>query len=253
MLYKDITKKLRFRINSDEFSVGDVLPTERQLMEEYQVSRVSIRKALAELQMLALIERRHGSGSYIMQKEVVHFMHPLKSGVESSEETGEKITSEVLEFAIVDPDREIADRLKIKSGDRVYYIKRLRKINNRPQIIEDSFMPVSLFAELTIRTLEHSKFEYIEKTLGLEIEGSYQEFSPIIPDKQEALLLNMQGKEPLLQITTISNFSDGTIFDYSIMKFKSSEYKHASYANRAERTNSNGYSNRQYSLSIVTP
>ena len=237
MLYKDITKKLRFRINSDEFAVGDVLPTERQLMEEYQVSRASIRKALAELQMLDLIERKHGSGSYIMQKEAVHLVHPLKSGVESTEATGEKITSKVLEFAIVDPDREITDILKIKSSERVYYIKRLRKVNNRPQIIEESFMPVNLFPELTMRTLEQSKFEYIEKTLGLKIEGSYQEFSPVLPDKQEALLLNMREKEPIIQITNVSNFSDGTIFDYSIMKFKSSEYKLAMYVNRAEKTN----------------
>jgi len=253
MLYKDITKKLIFRINSDEFAVGDVLPSERQLMDEYQASRVSIRKALNELQMLAFIEKKHGSGSYIMQKEVVHFVHPLKGGVENSECTGEKITSIVLEFAIVDPDREIVDRLKMKPGDRVYYIKRLRKINGRPQIIEESFMPVSLFPELTIRTLEHSKFEYIEKILRLKIEGSYQEFSPKSPDKQEEYLLNMQEKEPMLQITSLSNFSDGTIFDYSIMKFKSSEYKHALYVNRAEIANSTGHFNKQNSLSIVTP
>jgi len=237
MLYKDITKKLRFRINSDEFSVGDVLPTERQLMQEYKASRVSIRKALSELQMLDLIERKHGSGSYIMHKELVHLVHPLRSGVESSAETGEKISSEVLEFAIVSPDPEIADILKMQLGERAYFIKRLRKINGRPKIIEDSFMPVNLFPELTIRTLEGSKFEYIEKTLGLEIEGSYQEFSPVLPDKQEALLLNIQEKEPLLQITCVSNFSDGTIFDYSVMKFKSSEYKHAMYVNRAGREN----------------
>jgi DNA-binding GntR family transcriptional regulator len=114
----------------------------------------------------------------------------------------------------------------------VYYIKRLRKVNDRPQIIEESYMPVSLFPELTIRTLERSKFEYIEKNLGLIIEGSYQEFSPVIPDKEEERLLNLQGREPVLQITSLSNFQDGTIFDYSIMKFKASEYLHAMYIRR---------------------
>lgn len=253
MLYKDITKKLRFRINSDEFSVGDVLPTERQLMAEYQASRVSIRKALNELQLLSLIEKKHGSGSYIRQKEIVHLMHPLKSGVESSQDNGEKITSEVLEFAIVDPDVEVANRLRIQPDERVYYIKRLRKVNNRPQIIEDSFMPVSLFPELTIRTLEHSKFEYIEKLLGLEIEGSYQEFSPALPDKKEESLLNMQEKEPMLQITTVSNFSDGRIFDYSIMRFKSSEYKHAIYVNRAAPASSEHRAQDADALATVFP
>ena len=232
MLYKNIAKKLRFRINSDEFAIGDVLPTERQLMEEYQASRVSIRKAIEELVVLDLIEKKQGSGTYIKRKEVVHLMSPLQSGLESSNERGQTITSDVLEFAIVYPDDEIANRLKINTTDRVYYTKRLRKINDRPQIIEESFMPVNLFPELSIRTLERSKFEYIEKNLGLIIEGSYQEFSPVIPDKEEEKLLNLQGREPVLQITSLSNFQDGTIFDYSIMKFKASEYLHAIYVRR---------------------
>ena len=232
MLYKNIAKKLRFRINSDEFAIGDVLPTERQLMEEYQASRVSIRKAIDELVAIDLIEKKQGSGTYIKQKEVVHLMDQLRSGLESSQEIGQTITSDVLEFAIVYPDDEIANRLKMKTTDRVYYTKRLRKVNDRPQIIEESFMPVNLFPELTIRTLERSKFEYIEKNLGLIIEGSYQEFSPVIPDKEEERLLNLQGREPVLQITSLSNFQDGTIFDYSIMKFKASEYLHAMYIRR---------------------
>ena len=93
-------------------------------------------------------------------------------------------------------------------------------------------MPVALFPELTIRVLEHSKFNYIEEKLGMQIEGSYQEFSPILPDKEEELLLNIQNREPMLQITSLSNFKDGTIFDYSIMKFKANEYLHAMYVNR---------------------
>jgi GntR family glv operon transcriptional regulator len=232
VLYKNIAKKLRFRINSDEFVVGDVLPTERQLMEEYQASRVSIRKAIDELVTLDLIEKKQGSGTYIKQKEVVHLMDQLRSGLESSQKIGQTITSDVLAFSIIYPDDEIANRLKIKTTDRVYYTKRLRKLNERPQIIEESFMPVSLFPELTIRVLEHSKFEYIEDKLGLKIEGSYQEFSPVLADKEEEKLLNLQGREPVLQITSLSNFQDGTIFDYSIMKFKASEYLHAMYIRR---------------------
>lgn len=232
MLYKNIAKKLRFRINSDEFNVGDVLPTERQLMQEYLASRVSIRKAIDELVALDLIEKKQGSGTYIKQKEIVHMMQPLRSGVESSEGIGQRITSEVIEFSIIFPDHEIAQRLKISATERVYRTKRVRKINDRPQIIEESFMPVSLFPELTIRVLEHSKFNYIEEKLGLEIDGSYQEFSPLQPNKEDELLLNIQNKEPILQITSLSNFKNGTVFDFSIMKFKASEYLHAMYVNR---------------------
>jgi len=224
VLYKDIAKKLRFRINSDEFAVGDLLPTERQLMQEYQASRVSIRKAIEELVALDLIEKKQGSGTYITHKEVVHQLVPLRSGMERSQEGGATLTSEVLEFAIVYPESEIANRLKISTTDRVYRIKRLRKFNDRPQILEESYMPASLFPELNIRVLEGSKFEYIEKVMGLKIEGSYQEFAPILPDKELQQLLNLPAREPVLQITSVANLVDGTPIDYSITAIKSSEH-----------------------------
>ncbi len=81
MLYKNIAKKLRFRINSDEFAIGDVLPTERQLMEENQASRVSIRNAIDELVAIDLMEKKQGSGTYIKQNDVVHLMDQLRSGL----------------------------------------------------------------------------------------------------------------------------------------------------------------------------
>lgn len=232
MLYKDIAKKLRFRINSDEFSIGDVLPTERQLMDEYHASRVSIRKAIDELVKQGLLEKIQGSGTYIRQKTGVHLLHPLRSGFEDSAEIGQTISSEVIEFAVIRPAQEIISRLKISPDERVYYIKRVRKMNDRPQILEESYMPVRLFPDLTVRILERSKYEYIEKTLGMRIAGSYQEFSPVMPSKDEEHLLNIESPEPLLQITSLSDFEDGTLFDYSVMKFKASEYLHAMYVRR---------------------
>jgi len=232
VLYKDIAKKLRFRINSDEFSLGDVLPTERQLMDEYHASRVSIRKAIDELVKQGLLEKIQGSGTYIRQKTGVHLLNPLRSGIEDSVSVGQTISSDVIEFAVIRPPQEILSRLKITEDERVYYIKRLRKMNERPQIIEESYMPVRLFPELTVRVLQQSKYEYIEKNLGMKIAGSYQEFSPVMPTKDEEHLLNIETAEPLLQITSLSDFEDGTLFDYSIMKFKASEYLHAMYVHR---------------------
>lgn len=239
MLYKDIAKKLRFRINSDEFEIGDLLPTERQLMQDYQASRVSVRKAIEELVYLNLIEKKQGSGTYIIHKEIVHQLVPLRSGQELSLDGGSTLVSEVLEFTIVYPESEIANRLKISTDERVYHAKRLRKYDDRPQVIEESYMPVNLFPELNIRVLEGSKFEYIEKVMGMKIEGSYQEFTPIQSDKQQQKLLNLPAKECLLQIVSTANLIDGTPIDYSITTIKSSEYLIGLYIPRQNTGNSN--------------
>ncbi|MCE0496162.1 GntR family transcriptional regulator [Vibrio salinus] len=224
MIYRNIANKLRLRINSDEYSVGDLLPTERQLMEEFKASRVSVRKAIEELVALDLIEKRQGSGTFITHKDVVHQLVPLRSAQERSQEMGEKVISEVLEFSVKVPDSEIAKQLKIESEDKVYYVKRLRRYNGRPQILEESYLPVRVFPELNIRVLEGSKFQYIEKVTQLKIEGCYQEFSSIISDKEKLELLKLNINEPLLQIRSVANLVDGTPIDYSIASIKSSEH-----------------------------
>ena len=183
MLYKDIAKKLRARINSDEFAVGDLLPTERQLMQEYQVSRVSIRKAIEELVALKLIEKRRGSGTYVTHKAIIHQLNPLRGGLEWAQHEGVVLPNQILASPNLYADSEIANQLNLDTTDRVYQIKRLRIYDDRPQIFEESYMPVALFPELSIRVLEGSKFEYIEKVMGLEIKSSVQQFEPVMPDK----------------------------------------------------------------------
>lgn len=236
MIYKTIAKQLRYRINSDEFAVGDVLPTEKQLMEEYGASRVSVRRAIEELVGAGLVQKRHGSGTYVMQKDVVHFIDSFKSGKESVQAMGKEIQSEVLQFAVIPAEKEVAGRLELAAEAKVYHIQRLRKIGDRPQILEESFMPVALFPELSIKVLEKSKYEYLERQLGVKIDGSFQEFAAMPADKETVRLLNLKDREPVLQITALARMTDGTPFDYSISRFKSSEYHIGIYLHRESRS-----------------
>ncbi|KOO11201.1 GntR family transcriptional regulator, partial [Vibrio xuii] len=66
MLYKQVMQELKNRIDSDEFAIGDTLPTEKALVEQYSVSRITIRKAIEELVKLGLVEKRQGAGTTII-------------------------------------------------------------------------------------------------------------------------------------------------------------------------------------------
>lgn len=65
MIYKSVADRLRIRVNGAECRVGDVLPGEKALAEQYGVSRMTIRKAVDMLIEWGLVERRHGSGTYV--------------------------------------------------------------------------------------------------------------------------------------------------------------------------------------------
>lgn len=68
MVYKNVVNLLKNKINSPLYSIGDLLPSEKELAELYDVSRNTLRKALKALEEEGLIERRHGSGTWIRNK-----------------------------------------------------------------------------------------------------------------------------------------------------------------------------------------
>ena len=68
MIYKIIAERLRIRINSADYGVGDALPSEKALAAEFRVSRMTLRNAVDLLVEWGLVRRRHGSGTYVAQK-----------------------------------------------------------------------------------------------------------------------------------------------------------------------------------------
>lgn len=74
MVYKNIVNLLKMKINSPVYNIGDLLPSEKELAELYHVSRNTLRKALKHLEDIGLIERKHGSGTWIRNK---HFQSSL--------------------------------------------------------------------------------------------------------------------------------------------------------------------------------
>lgn len=72
MIYKSIAERLRIRLNSADFTLNSLLPGEKKLAEEFAVSRMTIRKAIDLLVAWGLVVRRHGSGTYLVRKDVLH-------------------------------------------------------------------------------------------------------------------------------------------------------------------------------------
>ncbi len=82
MIYKSIAERLRIRLNYADFTLNSLLPGEKKLAEEFAVSRMTIRKAIDLLVAWGLVVRRHGSGTYLVRKDVLHQTASLTGLVE---------------------------------------------------------------------------------------------------------------------------------------------------------------------------
>ncbi|WP_251268765.1 UTRA domain-containing protein, partial [Enterobacter hormaechei] len=80
----------------------------------------------------------------------------------------------VLVFEVMPAPPAIASLLRIQIDERIYFSRRVRYVDGKPLMLEDSYMPVKLFRNLSLVHLEGSKFDYIEKECGITISGNYE-------------------------------------------------------------------------------
>ncbi len=119
----------------------------------------------------------------------------------------------------------IASQLRIQINERIYFSRRVRYVEGKPLMLEDSYMPVKLFRTLSLAHLEGSKFDYIEQECGICISGNYESLTPVLADKQLATVLNIEEHTPLLRITSLSYSDSGEFLNYSVMFRNTRDYR----------------------------
>ena len=189
MIYKSIADRLRLRLNSSDYNIGSPLPGEKALAQEFGVARMTIRKALDLLVSWGLVERRHGSGTFVSRKDVHHETTNLTGLVEVLRQQGKEVQSKVLQFEVMPAPPAIASQLRIQVDERIYFSRRVRYVDGKPLMLEDSFMPV------------------------------------VLADKQLAGYMNLPEQTPLLRITSLSYSDSGEFLNYSVMFRNTSDYQ----------------------------
>ena len=225
MIYKSIADRLRLRLNSIDFAIGSPLPGEKKLASEFGVARMTIRKAVDLLVDDGLVVRRHGSGTYVARKDIHHETSSLTGLAEVLRKQGKEVVSRVIAFELMPAPPAIASILRIKIDERIFFSQRIRYVDDKPLMLEDRYMPLKLFRNLSLSHLEGSKFDYIEKECGIIISGNYETLTPVLADTQLAGLMNVPEETPLLRITSLSYSDNGEFLNYSVMFRNASEYQ----------------------------
>lgn len=108
---------------------------------------MTVKKALDLLVSEGLIVKRRGSGTFIKditEKEIHGIIDKKQFAGLTYNNIEHKVTSKVLEFAVINADEKISSMLKIEVGDFVYLINRVRYVDKEPLVMEKTYMPLSV-------------------------------------------------------------------------------------------------------------
>jgi GntR family transcriptional regulator len=214
-LYVQIAESLLDRIESGELRPGDRLPSERELSQMLGVNRMTVRRALQVLEQQGLLMRRRGDGTYIAAPKIERQASRLVPFTKGMQRRGYTPGAKVITFEKRPVEASVAKELQLPVSTPVYYIRRLRLVNQEPVMLETFTVPVRRVPGLERYDLvDRSAYEVMETEYGISVTRARQSLEPVIATEYEAELLGVRPGAPLMLERRLSFDQDGQPVEY---------------------------------------
>jgi GntR family transcriptional regulator len=221
-LYSQIQEYIAELILSGKLAPEAKIQSEREFSEDLGVSRMTVRRALTELVNEGLLERRHGSGTYVAKPKVTYESGELVNYVQAMQQRNIATASQLLEFSEIVASRRLAELLKIELGSPIHRVDILRLANRVPVILERVFFPCARFPQLEEWDLEKSSiYDLITTAYNVKIGRTSQTLEAVAAADVVAQKLRVDESFPLLMISRLiyqKDTNEPVVFSHDFMR-----------------------------------
>lgn len=213
-LYRQMYDILRHQIDAGLFKVGDLLPTEEKLTEDYGISRVTLRKALQLLADEGQLVRHPGKGTYISAHKTEESLQSLRGFAELMIEQHPGQVMEIKKFEVIVASACVAAQLALNHGERILRIWRRHLVDGHPVAIAAIYLPYKLGRLLTpddaaTRTI----YDLLTSKANIHIKRAVQRISATADD-DIAISLDVDPGTPLLRVRRVTYSTDEQPVEY---------------------------------------
>ena len=206
-LYRQLMQRLRSEITGGVYPVHSRIPSEQELCESYSVSRVTVRKALAELTCEGLLRRMQGKGTFVCAPRISQQLRDVNSFHEACRVQGSIPGTRVISAQMIRADEETLSQLQLAEGDAVEIV-RLRMADDAPVMLETNRFPAE-YRWLLEEKLDGSLYGLLEAH-GTEPALGIHEISLCYATPAQARLLEVNARSALLQLDQVICDPHGT-------------------------------------------
>lgn len=218
--YESIYKDLKQKIEANEFSYQELLPSENVLIQAYECSRNTVRRAISRLVSDGYVQTMQGKGVrniFRPAKQTAFTLGEIESFKESALRNGKEPASKVLCFLELTADDKLAAHTGFPSGSELYYIQRLHFLDGKPLILNHNYFLKSAAPGLTPEIAEGSVYEYLEQTLHMTIVNSRRIMTveKITEIDEKYLNLDANDYNCMAVISSYTYNSEGVMFEFT--------------------------------------
>ena len=209
LLHRQLFLVLREQILQGAFAQNGALPKEEDLCDHFGVSRITVRRALADLATLGLVERRHGLGTFVREGFSVSRPAPNLSLVEELQKQARETEVEVLRFERTAAPESAAALLQLGDGEQAMHAVRLRSLGGVPVMLTDAWMPARLRKGVTAAKLRKKALYEALMEQGIKFGRVVQEFTAVIADPILARHMKVEVGAPLQRLVRLMHDGAG--------------------------------------------
>ncbi|WP_163513684.1 GntR family transcriptional regulator [Fodinicola acaciae] len=226
-MHVQIEQWLGGEIVAGHLTPGDRLPPERQLAASLQVSRMTLRQALAALERRELLVRTGGrsGGTFVAQPKVECDLTGLTGFTEQLRRSNLEPGARVLTAERLPATAVVASALNLDEGADVFEIIRVRLANRRPLALECSYFPAAVCPDMLSQPLTGSLYALLTTVYGQQPTRAFEALSPVIASANDAEALEIEPGQPLMMIERTAYARSGLALEYARDLFRGDRTK----------------------------
>lgn len=223
-LYVQLKEKLKKEIKAN-YNPNDKIPSEGDLVERYHVSRITVRKAIEELEKENIVEKKHGYGTFVKEKTVTYDANIIGSLTQRLLKQNRTLTTKTKSFEIIDKDENHFAK-DLLNCDKLLVMKRTRLLEGEPFALMTNYFDLTAVPDLDKKFNLESLYSFIKQEYGITLYSSDETIESVAADAFQAEQLEIEVGKPLLSLKRLSFDKNDTPIEYSHLLIKANLYKH---------------------------
>lgn len=226
-LYDQVYQTLLQQIGDGTYPVQHKLPSEKELSELFNVSRITIRQALNQLQLEHLVYKIQGKGTFVSAPKTFQNISQLQGFAEALTHLGHEVFNVVKEFRFIPATPQIASKLKLSINSTVVEIKRIRLVDRKPVSFELTYLPEAIGMALQqINLATRDVFLAIEEDLSIPLGHADLNIDATLADEELSELLQVDIHAPLLRVERLTHDHAGHPIDFEYLHFSGENFQY---------------------------
>jgi GntR family transcriptional regulator len=211
-LYRQLFEILKGKLDRGDWPVGSRIPTEEELCRSYEVSKATVRQAIADLAREGYLKRQQGKGTFACRRVIPAGLTMLTTFRELMLEAGLKFTTRVLGRAVTTMTDDLSLKLHVPDDRQLISIRRLRIVDGEPVLLQESWLPHGLCPELLEADLENEALlEVLERRCGVRIVRVRDWIGVEAANPEEAKALGLAPGTPCLLLEQFFSTNEGQV------------------------------------------